>query len=200
MLSLRDNCKTQSGCCPPNEFGGYKYAVPTGRGVSAVNSLKRGPLSITPIFKEKTMRIYQIWLADTLIGTTLLEKGDPPMGGVHGRIVPIIEGFGYDYVKQFYASRNIGFDDYPDDKVISTRATELLRVITPEGKVIESLGNQIGGMDGDAFDIFLEGVGYPFHAEEFPKHCADYEFFLKKQIEGTPQYIDSFLSKKGESG
>jgi hypothetical protein len=121
------------------------------------------------------MRIYQIWLADTLIGTTLLEKADPPMGCAFGRIMPLIEGFGYDYIKQFYASRNIGIDDYPEDKVIFTRATELLRVITPEGKVIESLGNQIYGMDSDEFEVSLEGVGYPFYAEEFPKHCADYE-------------------------
>ena len=120
------------------------------------------------------MREYQIWLADTLIGTTLLEKADPPMGCVHGLIMPLIDGFGYDYIKQFYASRHIGFDDYPEDKVISTRATELLTVITPEGKVIESLGNQIGGMDNDAFDIFLEGVIYPPFEEEFPKHCANY--------------------------
>jgi hypothetical protein len=138
------------------------------------------------------MRIYQIWLADTLIGTTLLEKGDPPMGGVFGRIMPIIEDFGYDYIKQFYSSRNIGIDDYPEDKVIFTRATELLRVITPEGKVIESLGNQIYGMDSDEFEVCLEGVGYPFYAEEFPKQCADYENFYadweKNRYRGTVSF------------
>ena len=138
------------------------------------------PLSIFDVFKEKTMRNYQIWLADTLIGTTLLEKADPPMGSVFGRIRPMIEGFGYEYVKQSYSSRHIGFDDYPEDKAISTRETKLLRVVTPEGKVIESLGNQIIGMDSDVFDVHLEGVGYPFYAEEFPKHCTDYEDFLKK--------------------
>jgi hypothetical protein len=121
------------------------------------------------------MRIYQIWLADTLIGTTLLEKADPPMGCVFGLIVPIIDDFGYDYVKQFYSTRCIGFDDYAEEKIISTRTTELLRVITPEGKVIESLGNQVSGMDSDCFEVVLEGVGYPFYEEEFPKHCADYE-------------------------
>jgi hypothetical protein len=121
------------------------------------------------------MRIYQIWLADTLIGTTLLEKGDPSMGCVLGRIIPIIEGFGYDYVKQFYASRHIGFDDHPEVNAIFTRDTEFLKIITPEGKAIKSIGNQIIGMDNHEFEVSLEGVTYPPFQEEFPKHYADYE-------------------------
>jgi hypothetical protein len=129
------------------------------------------------------MRIYQIWLADTLIGTTLLEKADPPMGCVIGQIVPIINDFGYDFIKRTYVAHQIGFAfDYPEDKVIVTFKNDLLSVVTPEGKVMESLGNQIGGMEDEGFNIRIEGVPYPFYAEEFPKHCADYEDFLKKQI------------------
>jgi hypothetical protein len=129
------------------------------------------------------MRIYQIWLADTLIGTTLLEKADPPMGCVHGLILPIVEGFGYDFIKRTYATHQIGFAfDYPEDKVIVTFKNDLLTVVTPEGKVIESLGNQIGGMEEEGFNIRIEGVSYPFYAEEFPKQCADYDDFLNRQI------------------
>jgi hypothetical protein len=127
------------------------------------------------------MRIYQIWLADTLIGTTLLEKADPPMGCVIGQIVPIISDFGYDYIKRMYVSQNIGLAyDYPDNKLLATRATKLLSVITPDGMVIKCLGNQITGMDRDRFEIALEGVPYPFYGVEFPKHCADYVNLLKK--------------------
>ena len=135
------------------------------------------------------MHEYQVWLAETLIGTTRLESADPPMGCVSGRIIPIIKDFGYDYVKQFYASRHIGFDDYPDVQLLATRATAFLKVITPEGKTIESLGNQICGMGNDEFEVCLEGVGYPFYAEEFPKHCAAYERFYadweKNRYRGT---------------
>ena len=95
------------------------------------------------------MREYQVWLEDTLIGTTHLEGADPPMGGVFGRIIPLIEGLEYDYIKQFYASRHIGFDDFPDIKLITTRSTNKLRVVTPDGITIESLGNQIAVMEGD---------------------------------------------------
>ena len=135
------------------------------------------------------MHEYQVWLEDTLIGTTFLEKADPPMGSVYGRIMPIIKDFGYDYVKQFYASRQIGFDDFPDVQLITTRTTGFLKVITPEGKTIESLGNQICAVGNDEFEVSLEGVGYPFYAEEFPKHCADYERFYtdweKNRYRGT---------------
>jgi hypothetical protein len=124
------------------------------------------------------MRIYQIWLADTLIGTTLLEKADPPMGVVIGQIVPIISDFGYEYIKRIYLLHNVELAyDYPENKLVATRATKLLRVLTPEGLAIKCLGNQITGMDSDRFEIALEGIPYPFYGVEFPKHCADYEDF-----------------------
>lgn len=131
------------------------------------------------------MRDYQVWLEDTLIGTTRLEGADPPMGGVFGEIQPIIEHLTYGFIKTFYASRQIGFDDSPDIKLIATRATDKLRVVTPDGITIESLGNQIVMLDGEGCEVFLEGVGYPFYAEEFAHHCADYDNLYKDWYRGT---------------
>jgi hypothetical protein len=120
-------------------------------------------------------KIYQIWLDNQLIGTSFLEFGDPPMGCVHGKIMPLVGGFGYDFIKDFYSKNLIDLAyDYPEDKIISTTATKKLRVLNPKGIEIESLGNQIYGMDGDCFEVSLEGVGYPFYEEEFPHHYAAY--------------------------
>jgi hypothetical protein len=127
------------------------------------------------------MRIYQIWLADTLIGTTILEKADPPMGVVFGQIVPVINDFGYDCIKQMCKIRNIELAyDVPDNKLLATYSTKLLSVLTPEGMMIKCLNNQITGMDSDRFEIVLVGVPYPFYAVEFSKHCADYADSHKK--------------------
>ncbi len=36
------------------------------------------------------------------------------------------------------------------------------------------MGNQISGVDGEEFEIAIEGVPYPFFEEEFPHHVKVY--------------------------
>jgi hypothetical protein len=129
------------------------------------------------------MREYQIWFADTLIGTTFLEGAEPSMATVFGKIMPIIDNFGYDYIKKMCLSNGIWatYDyQYQDTKRIDSGSIEQLSVVTPEGKVIKDLS--IEGTEGEDFYIILEGVMYPFYAEEFPQQCADHAKFFEGQI------------------
>jgi hypothetical protein len=127
------------------------------------------------------MREYKIWFADVLIGTTFLEGSEPSMASVFGKIMPVIDGFGHDYIKKMCTSRDIGlvYDyQFQDSKIIATGAIEQLSVVTPEGKVIKGLS--IEGTEGKGFSIVLEGVMYPIYAEEFPQQCADHTDFFKE--------------------
>jgi hypothetical protein len=128
-----------------------------------------------------TTKRYDIFLDDLIIGTTELEKADAPMGVVFGQIQfnNIISG--YDFIKKYCLENNIELaDDYPEDKVISTRTIENLKVINENGIEIKGIGNQISGMDGDVFEITLEGVAYPFFEKEFPQHVKAYNEQFKE--------------------
>ena len=118
---------------------------------------------------------YNIFLDDKIIGRTELEKADAPMGVVFGQILFINSNFGYDFLKTYCHNHNIELaNDYPEDKFLSTRTIQNLLVKNERGIEIVSLGNQINGMDGDTFEITLEGVAYPFFEEEFPHHVKAY--------------------------
>lgn len=124
---------------------------------------------------------YNILLDDLIIGTTVLEKADAPMGVVFGQIQfnNIISG--YDFFKKYCLENNIDLAyEYPEDKLISTRTIENLKVINENGIEINGIGNQISGMDGDEFEITLEGVSYPFYEEEFPQHVKAYNQQFKE--------------------
>lgn len=128
-----------------------------------------------------TTKRYDIFLDDKIIGTTELEKADAPMGVVFGHIQfnNIISG--YDFIKKYCLENNIELaEDYPEDKLILTRTIENLKVINENGIEIKGIGNQISGMDGDEFEIILEGVPYPFFEEEFPQHVKAYNEQFKE--------------------
>lgn len=88
---------------------------------------------------------------------------------------------GYEFLKKYCLENNIELaDDYPEDKLISTRTIENLKVRNENGIEIKGLGNQISGMDGNEFEIILEGVAYPFFEEEFPHHVKAYNNQFKE--------------------
>lgn len=118
---------------------------------------------------------YDIFLDDINIGTTKFEKADPPMGIVFGQMEFANNSLGYDFFKKYCLENNIELaDDYPEDKIISTRTIKNLKVINEIGTEIRGIGNQICGMDGDIFEITIEGVAHPFFEEEFPHHIKGY--------------------------
>lgn len=126
-------------------------------------------------------KTYKIMLDSQKIGTSFLEKADAPMGAVFGVIRFINQNFGYDFFKNYCLSNGIELaSDYPDDKLISTRTIGSIKVINESGKEIKGIGNQISGMDGEDFEISIEGIPYPFYEEEFPHHRKAYDELFKE--------------------
>ena len=125
-------------------------------------------------------KIYNIFLDDVKIGITRFEKADAPMGVVFGLIEFIDSKIGYEFLKDYCIKKQIDLvSDYPDDKFISTRTIDGLKVVNKSGVEIKGLGNQIDGMDSEGFEISIEGIPYPFYGEEFPNHVKDYENMYK---------------------
>lgn len=115
---------------------------------------------------------YQIFLDDKIIGTTELESADASMGVVFGKIHFVNRNIGYDFFRNYCLNLNVELTaDYPEVKILSTRTIKSLIVRSEEGIEIIGTGNQISGMDGDGFEIAIEGVAYPFFYQEFPHHC-----------------------------
>lgn len=122
------------------------------------------------------MNEYKIFLNTKLIGSTNLEKADAPMGVVFGKIKFKSSGFDYKFFKNYCKSNNIDLAaDYPEDKFLSTRTIEQLKIENSNGIEIKGVGNQISGMDEEGFEISIEGVPYPFYEEEFPHHKKEYD-------------------------
>ena len=124
-------------------------------------------------------KFYDILLDNGKIGTTELEKADAPMGTVYGKINFKDMTVCYDFLKTYCMSNGIGLVfDYPDEKLISTKTIGNLVVRNELGIEICGTGNQICGMDGDEYEITLEGIPYPFFEDEFPHHVK----FNKEQF------------------
>jgi hypothetical protein len=138
---------------------------------------KSQPLQIAKRWASFCMdRVYNILLDDKLIGTTTFEKADAPMGVVFGQIKFLDIDTPYDFIKSYCKKNKIQFDDFQNDKVISTRTIPTLKITNDKGQEIIGLGNQISGMDSDSYELTIEGIPYPFYADEFPHHVqADEE-------------------------
>lgn len=65
------------------------------------------------------------------------------------------------------------------DRLILIRMINSLKVILLEGIEIKGLGNQILGMDGEFFEVIIEGIVYLFYGEEFLYYVKEYEENLK---------------------
>jgi hypothetical protein len=125
------------------------------------------------------LKLYNILIDKTKIGTTELEKADAPMGLVFGKINFVDIKSGYDFFKNYCSQNGIEFTNYPEDKLILTRYIPNLRVFDENGNEIIGMGCLITGMDSDIFEISIEGIPYPFYEEEFPKHVKAYNEMFK---------------------
>lgn len=131
---------------------------------------------------SKFPKSYNIFLDNELIGTTGLENADAPMGVVFGTITFSDEVIGYDFIKEYCEENNIELvNDDPEDKIISTRTLPGITVVNDKGVEIKGTGNQITGMDGDQYEIYIEGIAYPFYEEEFPQHVKHYGDMFKEK-------------------
>jgi hypothetical protein len=124
---------------------------------------------------------YDVLLDGQKIGTTQLEKADAPMGVVFGEIIFDDKKWDYAFIKAYCKATNVELlDDYPEDRLISTRTIETLTVKGENGIEIKGMGNQICGMDSEGFEISIEGISYPFYEEEFPHHVKAYNEMFKE--------------------
>jgi len=134
-------------------------------------------LSVNPSKVSGTTKIYSVLLDDKIIGTTYLEKADPPMGVAFGEIFFKNIPEPYNFIKGYCQSNKIPFSDDLKDKIIMTRDISGLRVIDSSEPEIEikGLGCSISGASNYSFEITIEGIPYPFYEEEFPHHVNTYK-------------------------
>jgi len=126
-------------------------------------------------------KIYNIFLDKKQIGTTLLENADAPMGVTFGVISFSDLDSPYSFFKTYCLQNNIAFEDYPEDKLISTTNIPVLQIFDYNEIEIKGLGCYISGMDSDCFNINIIGIPYPFYEEEFPHHVTEYQELIKKK-------------------
>jgi hypothetical protein len=122
-------------------------------------------------------KVYTIKLDGIIIGQSLLENGDPPMGVVSGRLNFINIESGYDFFNQYCTKNAVVINsDFPDERLIDTQIIPELRVYNEIGReIVGSFGNSISGMDSDVFEITILGLQYPDYEIEFPHHVKSYE-------------------------
>lgn len=113
-------------------------------------------------------RKYRIELDGRVIGFTLLENSDAPMGVVFGLIhfENIVSGFSLflDYCLNNGVTINENDIKY---RFIDTQTIPALKVFSDTGIEIKGIGTSITGMDSEWFEIHIFGIPHSFYKEEF---------------------------------
>jgi hypothetical protein len=118
---------------------------------------------------------YNIFLDNEKIGTSLLEKADPPMGVVSGQIIFTEKPLTFDFFSKYCLDNGIKTEEDAEHKFISTQTIPTLKVINENGIAINGVGCYIEGFGSDPMEIFIIGIPYPFYQEEFPHHRKAYD-------------------------
>jgi hypothetical protein len=132
------------------------------------------------------MKRFQIFSADTLVGSSQLEKGDPPMGAAFGVFVP----------NQDYARIQPHCREMQGGKGFSNLSVQI------GGKKIECLSVDIVDFSHDlgpnGIEVHAVGIPYPLYEELFPGRHADYVEIMKMKpiswIEPVRGYV--FAARK----
>ncbi len=119
-------------------------------------------------------KTYKILLDNREIGITSLEKADPPMGVVFGKVVFSSPSYNYKFFKNYCSENNIDKVDYSDDYLIETMDIPNMKVVDDNDNQIEGLATTISGMDSEGFAITIIGVSNSIFEKEFPHHIANY--------------------------
>ncbi|WP_024872680.1 hypothetical protein [Tolumonas lignilytica] len=126
---------------------------------------------------------YSVKLYDIVIGHTQLEKADPPLGMVAGKMELQNIDSGYDffsvYCKETEAQINV---DYPDFKFIDAESIRGLGVFDAHDVQVNGATTTIRGFDSDSFEIEVAGIPKTEYASLFPEHTAAYENQFKSQL------------------
>jgi hypothetical protein len=117
---------------------------------------------------------YDVFLDNIKIGQTELEKADAPMGVVFGKINFLSITSGYDFFKEYCSKNNISFNDLSDLEIIFTVNIPGLQIFNFIGNEIKGVSCCVSGINSEGFEIYVEGISYPFFENEFPHHVRDY--------------------------
>ena len=126
---------------------------------------------------------YAVKLYDVVIGYTSLEKADPPLGMVSGKMALENIESGYDffsvYCKETESQINV---DYPDFKFIDAESIRGLNIFNAKDAPIIGEVATIRGFDSDSFEIEITGIPKHDYATLFPAHTEAYENQFKSQL------------------
>jgi hypothetical protein len=125
-------------------------------------------------------KAYNVFLGETNIGTTLLEKADVPTGVVFGNMSFIEVPSPYNFFKDYCIQQSLGFTEYPKMDFISTFNIPALRVVNNEGIEIKGISTEISGDTNKGFAIYLLGIADSIYSEEFPHHIEIFNNQFKK--------------------
>ena len=110
------------------------------------------------------MAEFSVYAGELLIGTTELERGDPPMGVAFGTMIPTE---GYSEVKARCIEQR------------SDQAALNLSVRTSAGTVLSCVGVGISDLSDEAgepmIDVEVLGIDHELYAKLFPGHLAAYQ-------------------------
>jgi hypothetical protein len=121
--------------------------------------------------------MYRVELNGNVIGETLLESADPPMGVIGGKVMFATIDDPYALFKAHCVSHSIPINqDEEEFGFIDTSNILGLKVLRSDGVEIAGLpGASICGFRADGYEITILGVPYPFYGDEFPHHCKAYD-------------------------
>ena len=126
---------------------------------------------------------YAVKLYDVVIGYTSLEKADPPLGMVSGKMelenIESVYDFFSVYCKETESQINV---DYPDFKFIDAESIRGLNIFNAKDIPIVGEVATIRGFDSDSFEIEITGIPKHDYATLFPLHTEAYENQFKSQL------------------
>jgi hypothetical protein len=112
------------------------------------------------------MSDFRVYSGVTLVGTSSLEQGDPPMGVAFGSFIP---------APGYSAIQNVCRENHKDQSSLQ------LTVRTPSGEIIRCEGIAILEGSGD-IELHVLGISQPPYADLFPQHLAFYESHFKRAL------------------
>ena len=123
---------------------------------------------------------YRIELKGKVIGYSLLENADAPMGVVFGIIQFEHITSGYDLFLDSCLNNGIKINENDITlRFIDTQTIPDLKVYSENDVELKGIGTSITGMDNENFEIQIMGIPYPFYEEEFPHHVKEYRETFK---------------------